>query len=543
MNVGATASADERRPPLWWTLIRHEWRLTMRDFFNVAGRKLKGTAAAAAVAKHRQARRPVGLKRRVAGYVVGIILLHVFGLVVLFLPKHWHDTVPMRIAAVSAIAFLFTFMLSYTMSRVVTAFHERRDLDLLLSAPVPAAMILTIRSLTVAVAATVTFAIFVFPFADVGVITGRWWTARIYIFLPLLALLATSIALTFTDVVVRLIGVRRARVGLQIFSSVIGASVYLVSQSRQFLPADFSARMTRWFMGLVRIDDAPWPIAFIAALADGDPLTWLVFVVAVIGLFVAAVALSRRRFVAVAQMPEGTSRAARAPRTTVERRFAKSFTHRLFTTLLIKEWRLLLRAPQLISQVLLQMLYLMPMLFVAFSRNGLPSAWSGPTLAAGIVGVTGTLATSLAWITVVGEDAPDLLNGSPRGRGVILSAKLLAAVMPPILFIVIATIGMLQRSIFDACVVLLYGVLTCASAVVLSGAAPPSSGKRTDFQKRYKGRRVSTLIEALHFFLWAGAAAAATGGYWIIAPVLTLLALVLPAVRLPRALKQMSDDD
>ena len=52
------------------------------------------------------------------------------------MPRTFPDNQATRIAAVSVLLFLFTLMLSSAMSRVVTAFHERRDLDLLLAAPI-----------------------------------------------------------------------------------------------------------------------------------------------------------------------------------------------------------------------------------------------------------------------------------------------------------------------------------------------------------------------------------------------------------------------
>ena len=88
------------------------------------------------------------------------------------------------------------------------------------------------RAATVVAAVMVhTFALFVFPLADVGIPMGRWWTGRLYLLVPTMALLATGVALTLTGAVVRAIGVRRARVGLQIFSALVGASFYLVSQA------------------------------------------------------------------------------------------------------------------------------------------------------------------------------------------------------------------------------------------------------------------------------------------------------------------------
>jgi ABC-2 type transport system permease protein len=321
----------------------------------------------------------------------------------------------------------------------------------------------------------------------------------------------------------------------------VGASMYFVTQARNFLPKDVTQPVSDWFIGIVRLDGAPWPIETVAAIARGDVSAWLGFVIVSLGLFATATWWARRRFVEIAQTPDSTVRTVQPARTVIDRRFATGFGRGLFATLLVKEWRLILRAPQLLSQVLLQLLYLMPLMFVAFKHDNGPMQWGPAALAGGITGIASTLATSLAWLTVAAEDAPDLLAGSPRSKGTILSAKLVAAALPPIVIVAIAAIGTAQRSPSNAAVVLLFGILSCVSAAILS-AASPVSGKRSDFQNRNKGRGVSAIIEAFQFLLWAGAAGTASSGYWIISIVLTLLAFVMPALRLPQALRQFNEE-
>jgi ABC-2 type transport system permease protein len=530
----ADAEGPEHWPPIWWILIRHEWRLTMRDFFNLASKKKKGASQVVS-------RPPRGRAARIALYLFAAIGLHVIGLVTLAFPRVWRDSAGERMAVLAVFAFLFTFMLSYTMSRIVAAFHERRDLDLLLSAPIDPAVVLAIRSLTIVSAATITFGFFVFPVVDVGLVTRHFWIARWYLLVPLLALTTTAIALVITDTVVRLIGVRRARVGLQVFSAIVGASMYFVTQARNFLPAEATRRMTAWIVGATRAERAPWPIEFLAAIARGDWTAWLAIVLGSFGLFAMAMVWSRRRFVEIAQTPDSAVRTVRPAQTVIDRRLATGFARGLFGTLLVKEWRLLLRAPQLISQILLQLLYLMPLMLVAFQHNSSPIAWGPAALAGGITGVASTLATSLAWLTIAAEDAPDLLAGSPRSRATILSAKLFAAALPPIVIVVAAAIGTAQRSLTEGAIVLVFGILACTSAAILS-ASSRLSAKRSDFQKRHKGRGVSAIIEGFQFLLWAGAAGTAASGYWIVSIALTLLACVMPAIRLPRALRELDDD-
>ena len=527
-----TTEAHERiaawpmqRPPLWRVLVRHEWRLTMRDYFNVAGRKRKSTDSSRS--------KPTGSKRAVIGLVAFQLLLHAAGSITWWFPRSWSDTSATRIGVVAAFAFVCTFMLSSAMSRVVAAFHERRDLDLLMSSPVSPTLLLAIRTATVAVATLFTFAFFVYPFVDVGVILGRWWMARLYVLLPLIALMTTGIALSLTDLFVRLVGLRRARVGLQVFSGVIGASVYLVSQAARFLPGNVTVGLQRWFASITRVEDAPWPVEFIARVARGDVVTWLTLAIVSFGVFGFTVRQARRRFVEVAQTPEADSRVVRASPSMVAARIERGFARGLFATLLIKEWRLILRAPQLISQVLLQILYLMPLLFVAFSSGNASRSWGPSALAGGIVAASATLATALAWLAISGEDAPDLLAGSPSRTVTIIGPKIVAATLPPVVLVFVGATGVATRSVIDATIVLVFGVLACTSAAIIA-AASPTPGKRSDFQRRHRGRIGSGLVEALQFMAWAAAAGTAVGGWWIITLGLTSIALIVPAWRLPR---------
>ena len=526
-RTASGALERRRRAPLWWVLLRHEWRLTARDFFG-AGR----------TARSGKPTKVVGTRRRVAVYAVAAVLLHSLGLVTLAAPRRWVDLPETRIAAVVVVGFLFTIMLSAAMTRVVAAFHERRDLDLLLGAPVAATTILSTRAATVAIAVTALFGAFVFPIANVGVATGHWWMARLYALLPVMAIGATGVALASTGLVVRVVGVRRARVGLQVVSALVGASFYLVSQARHLVPQHWSAAVATWLRDAASADPLPWPVAFASGLASGDRGAWSICVSVSLAVFALAAHGVRKRFVEVAQTPEADSRVVTAPRGLVDRRIADGFARRPFATLLVKEWRLVLRSPQLISQVLLQLLYLMPLLFVAYGRDA-TAAWAPAAFAAGLVGVASTLATSLAWLTVAAEDAPDLLAGSPKPRGELLAAKLTAATVPPVVLVAVAAIGTARYAPGVAWTVLAFGVASCLAAAVLA-AASSSTGRRTDFQRRHHGNLTTALLEGLQFLLWGAAAGAAVSDYRIAAAIVTVVALSIPVAALPRALRSFA---
>ena len=88
-----------------------------------------------------------------------------------------------------------------------------------------------------------------------------------------------------------------------------------------------------------------------------------------------------------------------------------------------KEWTLLARDPWLMSQTLMQILYLLPpalLLWVTF-RSG---AGAYVVLVPVVVMAAGQLAGGLAWLSISGEDAPDLVATAPITAGRILRAKI-----------------------------------------------------------------------------------------------------------------------
>ncbi len=84
-------------------------------------------------------------------------------------------------------------------------------------------------------------------------------------------------------------------------------------------------------------------------------------------------------------------------------------------TLRRKEWTLLRRDPWLISQTLMQMLYLIPpaiMLWRSFDQGDGALQFLVPVL----VMAAGQLGGGLAWLAISGEDAPDLVATAPVPR-------------------------------------------------------------------------------------------------------------------------------
>jgi ABC-2 type transport system permease protein len=93
-------------------------------------------------------------------------------------------------------------------------------------------------------------------------------------------------------------------------------------------------------------------------------------------------------------------------------------------TLRRKEWRLLYRDQGVFAQLALQIIYTAPLAVVLVrSIDSMPLATAmSPT----IVVIAAQIAASLAWITVSGEDAPELIASAPVRRGEVELAKITA---------------------------------------------------------------------------------------------------------------------
>jgi ABC-2 type transport system permease protein len=187
-----------------------------------------------------------------------------------------------------------------------------------------------------------------------------------------------------------------------------------------------------------------------------------------------------------------------------------------------KEWMLLVRDPWLLSQTLMQILYLVPpalLLWLSYGEGAGVFIVVVPVL----VMACGQLAGGLAWLAISGEDAHDLVVTAPLPPRHVLRAKIeavlvaLAVVMAPILLLVcIASASM--AAITALCAALAAG---SATAIQLWFRTPM---RRLMFRRRQVASRLATIAEAFVSIMWAGAAALLATGGWM------ALVVVLPAV-------------
>jgi ABC-2 type transport system permease protein len=475
-----------------WLLL-HEMRLTWRG--RIAGAR----------------------KGRRAGWILLAVLflaLSIPGWLLAPVLREVHATVaPQAALGVDvALAVLFTLMTAATVAATATAFYERGDLDLLLSSPIPPRRVLTVRCVGIALQSALLWVLLITPFVVPPLIQGdpRW--AHAYPVLLGLGLLASSVGLLVAMALFRLIGPRRTRAAATVVSALIGVSFALLGQMRGFFGRDVYGEIWDRLQPGV---EAGW-------FDQGQPLAWPAQ--ALIGDTGAAAALfggSLLVFILVTQSigarfgKDAAAAAGAGSPTKVAKGAIKGFSSGLFGVVVAKELRLIRRDATLLSQTLIQVLYLGVIMAALVFRN---ASTGGMWITAGGASVLVLLASQLAsvfgWIVMSAEDAPELLAAAPAPTRTLRQGKLVAAMIPTAM-IMAAPIAALTWLNWRAGL----SALVCSAAVSWSAGLIAlwfeKPAKRSELRRRRNGSITAMVVASITTICWSGAAfLGAMPGLW-----------------------------
>jgi ABC-2 type transport system permease protein len=363
---------------------------------------------------------------------------------------------------------------------------------------------------------------------------ARW--LGIYPTILSMAVIAASIAMLMTLGLVKILGIRRTLVVAQILGALTGATMFLLSQ----LFGNSGKSFQQKFLANVR------PIFEDGAALGGDSVLWLpakalfgapvelaLFTALAFAAFYATSKFTHQFFVSGVQQSSGMAKSQALASTKIANTSLASqpskaknhlFAQGLARNVLLKEWRLIRRDPQLISHVLLQLLYLVPAMFLIFNGNAML-----PGMAAGMIILSSSLAGSLIWIIVMAEDAADLLHSAPVNQKQIQSIKLIAAILPVLLLILpvllwvmLSAPGLALLTLFSAIAATL-----CASMITLWLNKPQP---RAQFNRRANGNVAAGLLEQVNHFSWAGFVyVTAVFGWWGVIPFTIAISSLLLA--------------
>ncbi len=416
-------------------------------------------------------------------------------------------------------AILLLFILSMAFGLAVSAIFSRGDMDLLLSSPVPIRGIYTVRAISVALGSIALFSLLLLPIANMAAVLGRWRSLAGYPVLLSVGLLCAALAFAGTLGLARALGARRARVAAQVLGAVAGAFVVLASQFFNLMPKYTQDAVARWIKSdasaawLGPNSLLTWPVrAFF-----GDPLPAVAMLALGFGGFALTMHLTAGSFASAAQ----ESAVAASPRWRPGAR-RRGFRSGLARIVIAKELILIARDPMLIAKALLQVLYLVPMLMILVRRGDLAQV-----LAASLVVMASSVAGTFAWLTVSGEEVPDLLQSSPISRERMRWLKVCAALLPVGVLIVpfLAWYAWLSLRVFA--IVAVFAAAGVASAAVIQVWTGKPSATR-DLKARGRQNVLMNFVELFCSLGWAAACFLAISGYYRYIPAGVALGVAGP---------------
>jgi ABC-2 type transport system permease protein len=411
---------------------------------------------------------------------------------------------PSLIVITSTIFLAWALMLSQAIESVTRVFYARADLDLIMSSPVSLTNVFSVRIAAIALSVTAMALVLSTPFVDVLVIGGgaRWFAA--YGVVIAIGLSAAAVAIAVTVALFRLIGPSRTRLAAQILAAIIGAGFVIALQIAAILSYGTLSRFAVLTSDAAAafapdLDSAVWWPAR-AALGDGEILLLLLaFGLMLLG---AVMAIFSRQFASTAARV--SANAAPAQQSSRTRTFHTGSRQQ---ALRWKEFTLLRRDPWLVSQTLMQLLYLVPpalMLWRSFSDSSTAVVLITPV----VVMAAGQLSGGLAWLTISGEDAADLVATAPLSPSRVTRAKI---------EVVLIAIGILFTPLVGTLVFAspLQAAVTAAGVAIATITATAIQlwfrvqARRSQFRRRQTSSRFATFAEAFSSIGWAATAALA----------------------------------
>ena len=436
------------------------------------------------------------------------------------------------VAVAGGLLLSFSLMLSQAMEQVTRAFYARADLELILSSPVAVAQVFAVRIAALGVSTTVLGLALAAPFINMLAWCGgaRWLAA--YGAVAAMGLIASSFAVALTVALFRTIGPKRTRLAAQIVAAVIGAAFVIGLQVAAIQSYGTISRFSvLQSAALLRhapeIDSAVWLPAR-AALGDAAALAGLLGA----GLLMAglAVAVFSPRFGDYVVAAAGVAQSRRHQRAGGNFRGGSAVR-----ALRWKEWALLRRDPWLVSQTLMQLLYLLPpalLLWKSFAHGSGALVLLVPVL----VMAAGQLAGGLSWLAISGEDAPDLVATAPVQPAAIMRAKI-EAVMAAIALVFAPFVLALALVAPTFALTAALGIAVAAGSATAIQLWFRSQAKRSHFRRRQTSSRMATFAEAFSSITWAATTALAAAGTWLAVMTGAVALMVLAGTRLlaPRA--------
>ncbi|MFZ0607856.1 MAG: permease [Xanthobacteraceae bacterium] len=488
---------------IWFA--QHEWRLSWRDWVGMmSGGK------------------PKRLRRAVIAITLFVVFMH---FVAYWMVGRFAAAAPDKttlVAITASVLMSWLLMISQAMETTTRALYARSDLDLILASPAAAENVFAVRIVTVAASMALMALPLAAPFIDILIAYGGWRWLGAYGLIAAMGATATALAAGLSVALFRVVGPKRTRFVAQVVAAVIGAAFVIGLQMAAILSSGSISRsvLLQSQTLLAHLPDAGSLVWWPARAALGDAVALLGILALSFALLAMTIVLVAPRFGEYAVVAAGVQAAG------IVQRRSRSFRRTTpQQSLRLKEWILLRRDPWLVSQTLMQMLYLIPPALLLWrSFDGGHGAYQ--LLVPVLVMAAGQLAGGLAWLAISGEDAPDLVASAPIPSGSVVRAKIEAVlgVVAVVFAPLVAVLAMVSP--WHAFITGL-GIVVAAAAATSIQLWFRTQAKRSQFRRRQVSSRLATFAEAFSSIGWAATAAVAAASLTLaVAPAVLALLVV-----------------
>lgn len=509
--MSAINSAPMAHGTLWFA--KHEINLSWRDFMRMMSAGKKGRE-----------------KGVIAVLTISFVVIH---LIAYFLLKPFIDgtsisTLTVWATITGTLVLTLSLMMSQAMEMVTRVFYSRSDLDLIMSSPAALKRVFLVRIGAIALSASLlSMALFGPAINILAIFDNVVWLAAYPIVLACGAV-AASLSLLLVTGMFNLFGAKRTRLITQIVAAMVGAGFIIGVQLAAIASLGTVSRyalFTSDFMTpyLPVVESWLW---LPARATMGEPAALIAVMSLSLALLMFVISVSAERFgdkvIVAAGLSETTHR---------HKVNAHAFSNRsVGTTLRNKEWKLLLRDHWLISQSLMQILYLIPPAFMLWQGYGDGNGISIIAIPV-LVMAAGQLSGGLAWLTISGEDAPQLVSTAPIRPGSVIRAKI-EAVLYSIAFLTSPILALLLWFDWKSAIIAATAIAGASMSATMIQLWFRSQAKRASFRRRQTSSKVATFAEAFSSIFWAGTAGLLVAGQVVFATItLVLICLVLWTAR------------
>lgn len=367
---------------------------------------------------------------------------------------------------------------------------DRDDLDLLLSAPVPPHRVAVVRLLAGAIRQALLYLLFAGMLLGVSVVLVSPSFLSVVLVVAGFALAESGIGFLLARALMLRLGVRAGRTvtqGLGMLGLLVGVLGY--QAMNQMAAAGLHGGDGAERVRMHDLMETLAPLGWLGRAVLGDFVAAACILAGGAAVFAAVAGITAGRFATdVARLQAQDGPAASRPVARPVR-----LTGGWLASGLRKEWRSMLRDPQMLSQIAIPLVALVPACLALVRAVEDKGPFVSATLAGIGVLVVAQIVASLAWVCASVEEAGDLIRAAPLHPGRGLLVKLVAVAGPGLILVLLYAVPVALFSPLAGLWTVGVGLVTCCAATAVEFWRPRPA-RRARMTERPDRSMISVLL-------------------------------------------------